>query len=139
MIRAIMEGTAFGLRHNIEEAEKIGVPIKELRAVGGASKSDIWLKIKASVLNIPIAVPDISTGAPFGDAIICGTGLDLYKNPGKFAKDIAKVKKIIEPDLEWKDIYDESYEIYLGLYRSLKEDFCRLSKIQEKKGNNCLS
>jgi xylulokinase len=131
MIRAIMEGSAYGLRHNIDEAKKIGVAIKELRSVGGGSKSDIWLKIKASVLNMPVVVPDISTGAPFGCAIICGTGLGIYKDPGRFAKEAARIKKIVEPDLEWKKVYDEIYEIYLNLYKNTKEDFYNLSKVQE--------
>ncbi len=131
MIRAIMEGSAYGLRHNIEEAKKIGVSIGELRSVGGGSKSDIWLKIKASVLNMPVVVPDISTGAPFGDAIICGAGLGIYKNPGQFAKEAAKIKKIVEPDQEWNKIYNEIYEIYLNLYKNTREDFYNLAKIQE--------
>jgi len=131
MIRAILEGSAYGLRHNIEEAEKIGVSIKELRSVGGGSKSDIWLKIKSSVLNMPISVPDISTGAPFGGAIIAGTGLGIYKNPGKFAKEIAKIKKIIEPDEEWNKVYNEMYQVYISLYKNTKKDFYNLANIKE--------
>ncbi len=131
MIRAIMEGSAYGLRHNIDEAEKIGVTIKELRSVGGGSNSDIWLKIKASVLNMPIIVPDISTGAPFGGAIICGAGLGVYKDPGKFAKETAKVKKIVEPDEEWHKVYNEIYQIYLSLYKNTKKDLYNLATIQE--------
>ncbi len=131
MIRAILEGSAFGLKHNIEEAKKIGVHINELRSVGGGSKSDIWLKIKASVLNMPIIVPDISTGAPFGDAIIAGTGVGIYKNPSQFVKEIVKTKKIIEPDEEWNMIYNEIYEIYISLYKNTKNDLFRLANIKE--------
>lgn len=131
MIRAILEGSAYGLRHNIDEAKKIGVTIKELRSVGGGSKSDIWLKIKASVLNMPVIVPDISTGAPFGGAIIAGAGLGIYKNPGKFAKEVAKIKKIVEPDEEWHKVYNELYEVYINLYKNTKNDLYRLANIQE--------
>ena len=132
MIRSIMEGAAFGLRHNIDEAKKIGAPINELRSVGGGSNSDIWLKIKASVLNMPVIVPDISTGAPFGDAIICGTGLGIYQNPGKFAKEAAKIKKVIEPDESWNRLYNELYEVYLSLYKNTKQDFYKLAQIAER-------
>jgi len=131
MIRAIMEGSAYGLRHNIDEAKKIGVTIKELRSVGGGSKSDIWLKIKASVLNMPIVVPDISTGAPFGGAIIAGSGLGIYKNPGKFAKEVTKIKKIVEPVEEWNKVYNEIYEVYISLYKNTKQDLYHLANIQD--------
>jgi len=131
MIRAILEGSAYGLRHNIDEAKKIGVQIKELRSVGGGSKSDIWLKIKASVLNIPIIVPDISTGAPFGDAIIAGHGTGIYKNPSKFAKEVSKINKIVQPDKSWNRTYDEMYEVYISLYKNSKKDFYNLAHIKE--------
>ncbi len=131
MIRAILEGSAYGLRHNIDEAKKIGVNIRELRSVGGGSKSDIWLKIKSSVLNMPIIVPDISTGAPFGDAIIAGAGLGIYKNPGKFAKEVTKIKQIVEPDEAWNKIYNEMYEIYISLYKNTKNDLYNLAHIKE--------
>ncbi len=132
MIRAIMEGSAYGLKHNIDEAKKIGVSIKELRSVGGGSKSDIWLKIKASVLNMPIIVPDISTGAPFGGAIICGTGLGIYKNPGQFAKEAARIKMVIEPDIEWNKIYSEIYQVFLSLYKNTKQDFYQLANLSAR-------
>ena len=131
MIRAILEGSAFGLRHNIEEAKKNGVYIKELRSVGGGSKSDIWLKIKASVLNMSIIVPDISTGAPFGDAIIAGTGIGIYKNPSQFVKDTVKTKKIVEPDEDWNRHYNKIYEIYISLYKNIKNDLYNLANIKE--------
>ncbi len=131
MIRAILEGSAYSLRHNIDEAKKIGVTIRELRSVGGGSKSDIWLKIKASVLNMPVVVPDISTGAPFGGAIIAGSGLGIYKNPGKFAKEVTKIRKIVEPDEEWNKVYNELYEAYISLYQNTKRNFCRLADIQD--------
>ena len=132
MIRAIMEGSAYGLKHNIDEAKKIGVSIKELRSVGGGSKSDIWLKIKASVLNLPIIVPDISTGAPFGGAIICGTGLGIYKNPAQFAKEAARIKMVVEPDVEWNKIYSELYQVFLSLYKDTKQDFYQLAHLSER-------
>ena len=47
LIRAVMEGTSFALRSNLEMAEKAGVKIRKIRSVGGCTRSDIWLKIKA--------------------------------------------------------------------------------------------
>lgn len=137
MIRAILEGSAYGLRHNIDEAKKIGVNIRELRSVGGGSKSDIWLKIKSSVLNIPIIVPDTSTGAPFGDAIIAGSGVGIYKNPGKFAKEVTKIKKVVEPNEAWNKVYNEMYEVYISLYNHTKKDLYKLANVKEVNVNDC--
>ena len=78
VIRAIMEGAAFGLLHNVDIARKAGAQVQEVRSVGGGARSALWNQIKADVLGLPIKVPSASVGAPFGDAILAGMGLGLH-------------------------------------------------------------
>lgn len=129
MIKSIMEGAAFALYHNIEEAVKMGISFKELRAVGGGAKSKLWLKIKASVTNLPIVVPKTSVGAPFGDAILAGVGAGIYKDIDETVKEFVKIGQIIEPDSTWHSKYIETYNIYRGIYEHTKDDLYSLSNI----------
>jgi xylulokinase len=131
MIRAILEGTAFALYHNLKEAAALGLTINELKAVGGGSHSDLWLKIKASMLNIPVLVPETSTGAPFGDAILAGVGIGLYDDVGSIAKQSIKIKKVIEPDCMWHERYMELFEIYTDIYKHTKHDLFKLTNLQK--------
>ena len=41
LVRAILEGTAFALRHNVEMAIRAGAEVREMRSVGGCSRSDL--------------------------------------------------------------------------------------------------
>ena len=47
--RAVMEGVAYSLRHNLETAQEAGVEAGVLRAMGGAANSRLWTQIKADV------------------------------------------------------------------------------------------
>ena len=51
LVRAILEGAAFALRHNMEVAVRAGAEVREMRSVGGCSRSDLWNQIKADVLG----------------------------------------------------------------------------------------
>ena len=62
MIRAIMEGAAFAPLDNLEEAEKPVCARSRYMCSGGCSNSDIWLKIKASVINRRSSCPVIPSG-----------------------------------------------------------------------------
>ena len=63
LIRAILEGTAFALRHNVDVGRAAGVQISEIRSVGGGARSKLWNQIKADVLGLPVLLPETSVGA----------------------------------------------------------------------------
>ena len=69
LVRAVMEGTAFALRHNLETAKEAGADVDVLFAVGGAAASDIWCRIKAEVTGKAVRVPVVSEGTPLGAAV----------------------------------------------------------------------
>ena len=74
MFRAVLEGTAFALAHNVEIGKQSGIKIDEIRSIGGGSKSELWNQIKADVLGLPIAILKDSSGAAVGDAYLAGLG-----------------------------------------------------------------
>ena len=78
MVRAILEGAAFGLRHNLEAAAAAGFRARTLACVGGGARSPVWNQIKADVTGMPIRLPVAATGAPLGDALAAGVGTGVY-------------------------------------------------------------
>ncbi|HHV63203.1 MAG TPA: xylulokinase [Firmicutes bacterium] len=128
LIRAVMEGSAYGLRHNIEVAESLGVSVPELRCVGGGAKSGEWNQIKADVLGKPVLVPETPVGAPLGDAIIAGVGAGIYPDVAGAAEEIVKVKARFEPRPANHKKYAEFYSIYRELYAQLEGTFEHLHR-----------
>ena len=129
LIRAIMEGVAFALRHNMESALRAGADIREVRTVGGCSRSNVWNQIKADVLGCPILLPRAAIGAAFGDAILAGAGVGVYRDLKKSLVDIAQVKARFTPNLETRDRYERLYEIFLNIYEHLRGDYDRLNEV----------
>ena len=68
--RALLEGLVFELRVTIENMERIGLQVGELRNGGGGSRSELWMRLKATVLGKPIALPEIVDSSCLGAAIL---------------------------------------------------------------------
>lgn len=99
LVRAILEGTAYGVRHNIEQIENLGINIKEIRATGGGSQSDVWLQIKADATGKPFHRLATHEGSALGDAIMAGVGVGVFKDIVSAAKSI-RIKRTFLPNEE---------------------------------------
>jgi len=119
--KAILESSAFEARINIEQMKKAGIGFGELRCVGGASKSDIWMQIKADITGLRIVKPAIEQAACLGAALLALTALGAYTSVDKAVSNIVKFTEIYEPDITMQKCYDEKYAIYQKLYPALRE------------------
>jgi xylulokinase len=117
--RAILEGVAFGIRHNVEIMREEGVQPKRILAVGGGTKNSLWLQIVADVCNIELTLPEQQIGASYGDAFLAGTGIGLFKSLSEI-KQWCKTKETIKPNPETQKSYEVSYQIFRELYASTK-------------------
>ncbi|ADQ45459.1 Xylulokinase [Caldicellulosiruptor kronotskyensis 2002] len=124
-IRSIMEGCAYALRHNLEVAEKNGVKIDRLYAVGGAANSKLWCQIKSDVTGKIIEVPVSDNATTLGAAILAGYGVGMFKDISNTIKEIVKSKAIYLPSFDNYKLYSRYYEQYLEIYERLKEIMSR--------------
>ena len=114
-----MEGVAFSLRHNLETAGEAGAQARVLRAMGGSANSLLWTQIKADVTGRRIVVPASDTATTLGAAMLAGVGTGFYRDYEEAVQETVQVTRTHEPNLSDKAVYDQTYETYLELYRSL--------------------
>ena len=128
--RACMEGVAYSLRHNIEEAIAAGIKLNpDCYMVGGCAKSDLWTQIFADVTGYNIKRLSQDVEAPFGDAFLAGLGVGLFKD----AREIKKWLGFREPaktDVKTHGIYSKYYGLYKRLYEQTREIMAELAEIQ---------
>lgn len=130
LVRAVLEGTAFALRHVMETVKESGAVADCLRITGGGAKSLTWSKIKASMLRMPVYVLDEGAGdVPFGDALIVGNAVGVFPDLNAAIDKMITVKEVIQPDEEWAKVYDALYPMYLKMYQHLDSDLVELKKI----------
>ena len=119
--RALMEGGAYALRHNMEEGMKAGLSLNDVCwIVGGVSKSDLWVKIFADVTGFKMRQVASLVEAPFGDAFLAGLGTGVIDKPERI-KEWVKYKSPVGPDVSLKNIYDRYYQIFRKLYENTAE------------------
>jgi xylulokinase len=129
LVRAILEGAAYGLRHNVETAARAGFPLATLACVGGGARSQLWNQIKADVLGRPVRLPRAATGAPLGDAIVAAVGAGLYPTIEAAVGQMVELGDEYQPRAEWALRYDDLYKVYTGLYPALKDSFHALAQV----------
>ncbi len=125
MARAVMEGVAFGLRDSVElmAAE---MELGEVRVSGGGASSDLWLRIIADVIGLPVRVVGTAESAAHGAAILAATGAGVFGSVAEACDVAVELGEMTEPGLDTAT-YDALYPVYRDLYPALRESFHQLS------------
>ncbi len=115
--RAILEGVAFGVKRHINIIEAIsGRSIERVVASGGGAKTELWMRIKASVYNIPILVPAEPECGLVGCAILAETAAGRYANVAEAARATVRYEKEVAPDPAWNAAYAPMQRVFDKLY-----------------------
>jgi xylulokinase len=120
ILAAILEGTTFELKVNIDSLTNAGISIQEMRAVGGGAKSDRWLQLKADITGIPIVRLDVTESGCLGAAVQAGIAAGLYPSFQEALHRLVKLGTNFEPNQARGKNYDELYATYKDLYPKVK-------------------
>ena len=120
LVRAVLEGVAYGLRDSLELLVGLGERPVSARVSGGAARSTLWLRIVASVLGIPLERPGVEEGAAFGAALLGGVAGGAYASVAEAVDAAVTIRDVVEPDPEWAKAYAGSYERFRALYPALR-------------------
>ena len=114
--RAMLEGVAYGLRDSLELLRELGARPDSARVSGGGARSELWLRILASVLRLPLETTESEEGSAFGAALLAGVREGVFENAGDAVARCVRVQRRIEP--EWD--YEDGYRRFRRLYPTLK-------------------
>lgn len=128
LIRAVLEGVAFGLCDSLELLRSAGWNGTAIRALGGGARSPLWKEIIASATGLALEEINIDEGPALGAAILAGVGAGIYQDVAEASDSTIKVIGVVEPNQEWRKVYVDLYEVYKDLYPALKEPFSKLAK-----------
>ena len=119
--RAIMEGVAFGVRQGLSDFDANGYRTRRLTIMGGASKSELWCQMIASVTHMTVLRLNQSDVCAVGAAMIAACGLGVYRDYGQAAKAMVHVDRVYEPTKEEVAFYDEKYQKYMHFWDCMKK------------------
>ncbi|WP_394687920.1 xylulokinase [Hoeflea sp.] len=119
LTRAVVEGVAFAFRDSLEALAQAGTRLERVTAIGGGSRSNYWLEVLATVLGLPVDIPESGDfGAAFGAARL---GLIAAENADPFSVCAPPAtRRSINPNSEHAKAFEEAYQRYRALYPAIK-------------------
>ena len=120
LFRATMESVAFGSELILETMRASGYRPDELVICGGATRSELWMRIHADVCGQPLTVTEVADAPALGSAILAAKAAGHYVTIEEAAGAMVHVARHIEPDRTAHESYLDVYGRYKALYRALE-------------------
>jgi len=130
LLRAIMEGVTYSMRDSLAIIEGLGVPVRQIRASGGGSRSPLWRQIQADVFGRKVVTINSEEGAAYGVALLAAVGAGAFKNIAEACGATIRVVQETVPNKPALKHHDRAFPLYQQLYRSLKDDFKAIAKLE---------
>jgi sugar (pentulose or hexulose) kinase len=125
--RAIQEAVGFMLRKILALIQGAGIPIEEVRCMGGAARSDLWLRIKADICNLPMVRMREEETSTLGCALMAAVAVGEYRDVEEASRAMVHLGGRFEPQARNAALYDRQYALYKELYETLKPVFRKYS------------
>ncbi len=129
MVRAVLEGVAFGMTQMLDLMRAAGVPVSSARLGGGGAKSQLWRQILADNFNVPcqLVAGGGDEGPALGAAIMAGVGVGAFPSAAAACKSLIPIVSEIQPDPATSAAYIRRRATYNHLYHDLRATFTELS------------
>jgi autoinducer 2 (AI-2) kinase len=116
LARAVVEGMAYGLRANLEQAEAAaGSRAAAVRLSGGVSRSAFFAQLLADVLGRPVEVTAAHEASALGAALCAGVGAGVYGDLSEAAARQVRIARRCEPQPRTSALYAELYPAWSEL------------------------
>ncbi|MGI5819156.1 MAG: xylulokinase [Armatimonadota bacterium] len=112
--RAIMESCACLLRELLHPLMAHGLMVERIRSLGGAARSDLWLQMKADMLQTPVERPACTEAASLGAAMLAATGVGQFRTLEDAAEAWYSPARRFESDPGRADVYEDVFARYVA-------------------------
>ena len=90
------------------------------RVSGGGSRSSLWVRIVASVLDLPLERTGAEEGSAFGAALLAGVRDGVFANVEDAVSRCVRVSARVEPEEAWVLCTSRDTSAYRELYPALR-------------------
>ena len=129
LTRALMEGVVFSLRDSLEIMRELGLPIEQVRVIGGGARGELWRRLQADVYGMPVHRTTTDEGPAYGAALLAGVASNVYGDVEEATARVRLREGVVEPEEDNVSLYDEYFETYRSLYPATSDVMRRLSEL----------
>ena len=130
LYRAVLEGVAYSVRHNVEVMRESGLDITGFVSTGGGVKNRMWIQIVSDVTGLAQRCLLLTGGSPAGCAYLAGYGSGLFNGMSELRSKWITQEQLVEPDLQNTEKYNRLFEIYKELYLCTKKQMHQIADMQ---------
>src|SRR3954464_3679715 len=109
MIRSLLEGVTFGMRDALEIMRQMNIPVTQVRASGGGSRSAFWRQLQADVYKLPLVITNAAEGPAYGVALLAGVGTGVWNSVEEACKSSIKQVEKVSPGKKTSALYDRNH------------------------------
>ena len=128
LTQAVLEGVAFAIRDSVEVARSLGITINSSKICGGGSKSALWKRIMANVLNAELESPECEQGPGMGGAMLAMVAAGAYGSVREVCDKFVHVASTVKPEPELVAKYEKRYQQFKQIYPACKALFAEFGK-----------
>jgi xylulokinase len=121
----VLEGVSYGFRHHLEVLGELGPLPSRARCTNGGARSQLWKRVTADVLGLPLEPVLDHPGSSLGAAFLAGMGVGVFSRWSEVTR-FVRVGDAVEPDSAAHARYDALYPLYRETYARLKDLYPRL-------------
>jgi autoinducer 2 (AI-2) kinase len=115
LLRSTLESIAFAVRANLEQAEEVGgASASELRLAGGMSRSGVFARILADVMDRPIWVSSTPETTALGAAALAAPALGVHESFEHALDAMVRPAMIVQPNTASATAYEDIYQRWLA-------------------------
>ena len=103
--------------------------MRQIRASGGGSRSPLWRQIQADVFGRNVVTINSEEGAAYGVALLAAVGAGVFRDIREACAAAIRVVRETPVNQPARRHYDRAFGEYQQLYRSLRDDFKRISAL----------
>lgn len=119
LTRAILEASAFAIRHVAEGIVAAGAQVRSMRVCGGPARSETWNQVKADVTGFTVEVPAVLETAVAGAAIVGATAVGAWPDLPAGIRGMTRVARRLEPNPANRARYDATFTAYRRLHPAI--------------------
>jgi xylulokinase len=121
ILKGILEGSVFYHKEVVDALPATGIQMRDMRAVGGGSRSPAWVQMCADILEKPVVRARVNEAGCLGAAILAGAGTGVFGSLAEGAGAMVGLDDTFEPDPSRVRQYRERFERYRALWPLMKD------------------
>lgn len=118
--RGCMEGVVYEMYLNLQAIKESGIKFTKIHATGGGAHSEIWMQMKADMLNLPMVALKTVDAGTVGSAMLTGIAIGVFSDLEDAASYMVEETKTYYPRKEMHEKYVDVYERYSRMYDAVR-------------------